>query len=352
MTTTNADRPMVAMETTSVERRRRGTAARRRRWSIITAATLASCAAMTAASGAATATPVPRAEAGAERASIAGSNSTARLLPAVVRPGRDVTLAAPLDGRLGTVLVEEGERVEANEVLARMDDGVARASVELARVEAGNAATVRRAKAELGLALKQLARLERSAASQAATANELDEARTAVERSEAALQDAEQRLETARARLTLEEARLEEHAVRAPFDGVVLRVDAEVGAALNLAEPILRVVSLDELEADLHLPAAMIGSLEAGDVVTLAADKPVGVAIQATVASAEPLIDTASGTFRCVVKIENPGAALPAGFLVRLGDAERSRITARATLRQAATARSGHERASASTQTD
>lgn len=274
-----------------------------------------------------------------------------RSMPAVVRPGRDVTLAAPLDGRLARILVEEGDTVERGDTIAQMDDRVAQAAVARARVEAAATAGVTRARCELELAQRQLSRLEASAARNAATVSELDEARTAVARTEAALDEATERVNIAKARLSLEEARLEEHAIRAPFDGVVVRIDAEDGAALNLAEPILRIVTLDHLEADLHLPAELIGATRPGQPITLVANRPFDTTrLRATVAAAEPIIDAGSDTFRCRVRIDNPEATLPAGFIVRIDDAQRRALASLAAMQRAA--KQGAERVEAGVDTD
>jgi RND family efflux transporter MFP subunit len=266
----------------------------------------------------------------------ASAMSTPAGLPGITKPGGDVTLAAPMDGRVMSVLVEEGSLVGAGDVIAAMDDRVARAAVALAEAEAAQTAAIDRARAELSLASRDLARLEESARSHAASASEIDRAENLVSVTKATLDEAIERQRISQRRLELERARLEDHYVRAPFAGVVVRVDAEEGAAVNLAEPIARVVSLDTLEADLHLPAGLYGGVEAGDGVELSASEPFGSVLRATVAAVEPIVDAGSRTFRCRVRIDNPGRRLPAGFVVRLSADEAAAVAVRADAARAA----------------
>lgn len=239
-------------------------------------------------------------------------------LPAVTRPARDVSLAAPFDGRLASIWVEEGDIVERGDTLASMDDRVARAAVALAEADARKVAAIDRAVTDRDLAARDLERLQASAASGAATESELDRARNRFDAAEAALAAAHETREIAQRRLALEQARLEEHHVRAPFAGIVVRIDSEAGAALNLADPIVRMVSLETLKADLHLPASLYGGLAVGEEVRLLANEPLALECEGSVLSIEPLIDAGSRTFRCRVEIANPGGGLPAGFVVRL----------------------------------
>ncbi|MHC4107327.1 MAG: hypothetical protein ACYSTY_04490, partial [Planctomycetota bacterium] len=71
-------------------------------------------------------------------------------------------------------------------------------------------------------------------------------------------------------------------------------------------------------EAQLNLPIELFGSLKVGERYMLVADDPVNDELAWRLKTVNPIIDTASRTFRCVFSLDNPGAALPAGFTVRL----------------------------------
>lgn len=148
----------------------------------------------------------------------------------IVEPSSEVVaVAAELPGVVREVLVKPGDEVTRGQPLFRLDSraidaqlAAARASLQLARVEANDAD----ARAQLFAAIGD---------SRAASADEKDRARFAAERARAlvAVRAAEMRqLETERARLE----------VRAPLAGEVLRINIRVGEyapAGQSAEPLI-----------------------------------------------------------------------------------------------------------------
>ncbi|MBN1240691.1 MAG: efflux RND transporter periplasmic adaptor subunit [Gammaproteobacteria bacterium] len=127
---------------------------------------------------------------------------------------RLVEIAAQQAGKVTEVNVAIGERVSRGDVLARLDDALASANLAKAR------ATVEAAAADVGEAERRLvrARLVGSA-----------ESEQAVEALQAEVARAEARLQQARADVDLARIQLEQHTLVAPFDGVVIERDAEVG---------------------------------------------------------------------------------------------------------------------------
>src|SRR5690606_8247431 len=68
----------------------------------------------------------------------------------------------------------------------------------------------------------------------------------------------------AAAELVLEREKLTRYRLGAPFDGVVTHVQIEPGETVTVEDAILRIVSLDPLEATLFLPVQMHGQLQLG----------------------------------------------------------------------------------------
>ena len=237
-------------------------------------------------------------------------------LPGIVQPAQHVTLSAPFNGTIIRIAVCEGDPVRKGQVVAVMDDEVAKAAVAVAERAAGRTARIRRARSELQFAQRYLARLTET--KDIASAHALDQARAAVDAAQSELDLALEQQREAQATLKLEQARLAAHTIRAPFDGQVIRVDAVEGETLSQAEPLLTIVNLDRLEADLHLPVSWFGELRVGMPCLLDSEQPVGHPIEARITVIEPRINAATRTFRCVVEIDNAGHLLPAGFAVRL----------------------------------
>ncbi len=247
-----------------------------------------------------------------------GRETDASDFQGIVRASKFVTLKAPLDGVLQELLAGEGDRVEAGRPVARMHDGIQRAALAVAELRVQNDAEMRQAQLALEEARILYERFVEAYEKDAAS--EWEVRRTKLKRDQAAAQlDAlkEQR-ELAKANLKLERERLDRYTLRAPFAGLVVREGAELGATLANADPVISIIALDPLEAEVHLPVEVYGQLQPGDDARLRAGAPVHETLEARVKTVDPLIDPASRTFRCVFTIDNPDGRMPSGFNVTL----------------------------------
>jgi RND family efflux transporter MFP subunit len=236
----------------------------------------------------------------------------------LVSPSKTVKINSPLEVRLEEVPVEEGDRVEAGALIARLNDRVPTRQVAVAKKQANQAARIAKAKASLKQARLKVKRLEKAYSSDAASEWELSKARVQREQAEASLRVARHQQASAEAELALQEARLDRYRIQAPFTGWIDRVRLSEGATLNTRTPILTLLKLNPLEAELQLPVALYGHLERGKVYRLRAGEPVNRIIEGRLTFISRSIDPGSRTFRVVFTIENPNAELPAGFPVHL----------------------------------
>ena len=235
-----------------------------------------------------------------------------------VTPSRRVELMGPLEEMLQSVEVEEGEHIKKGQVLAFLDDGLQQMVVESARLRAESRAGVERAALDLEEAREMLGRLTQAFERGAATDHELTRGRTEASRAALTHGAALENQRLAEVNFELEQRRLRRYRVVAPFDGTVVRIDAEPGAMMTLNDSILVVADLYTLEAHLSIPARLYGELTIGHTYSLRADVPVSAELSARLTATNPIIDPASQTFQCVFAIENDGAELPAGFAVQL----------------------------------
>lgn len=233
-------------------------------------------------------------------------------------PVKQVTLSAPMKGILAEMLVEEGDRVAADQVLARMDDSLQVVTVEGAQLQAQSTTEIRKADLTAEEAQIMLENIQRIHATDAASEWEVRRMRLQRDQARTVAEQARENHELAQVRLRLEEQRLALYHVKAPFDATVIRTLAEPGVSLETEDKLLALARLDVLEAQIFLPVDLYGRLERGATYTLAAGSPVHGRLSAVLKTIDPIIDPASQTFRCVFVIENPDQRLPAGFGVRL----------------------------------
>jgi RND family efflux transporter MFP subunit len=235
-----------------------------------------------------------------------------------VAPCREVALGMPIEAVLRSIEIDEGEQVSAGQLLARLDDRLQVVVVESARLTAESDASVQLAVQDLEEANENLSRLGQAFKRGAATDTELRQARIRTMKAVAAHTEAKEARELAAIKLELEQRRLEQYRLVAPFDGTITRVVAEVGAMLTAEDDVLVLVDLSTLEARINVPARLYWDLDPEAEYTLIAGSPVNDELVARLKHADPVIDSASQTFRCVFAIDNHDGRLPAGFAVSL----------------------------------
>ncbi|MBN2295030.1 MAG: efflux RND transporter periplasmic adaptor subunit [Pirellulales bacterium] len=249
---------------------------------------------------------------------VSGTPASDLIPEGIARPSQRATISAPMQGVLVQVPVKGGDHVKKGQILAVMDNRIAKAAVNTARVAADRTAEIDRARHALALARSFLARHVALKDAQAGAEFELEQARSQRDQAEAILASALEARQQARRNLELEEVRLESHNIRAPFDGQIVCVEATVGTMLTPKDDLLTIVCLDSLEAKLYLPLEEFGRLKKGNYYSLWAFEPVNHPVRARLTFASPMIDPASKTFRCVFTIDNKKRQLPAGFGVCL----------------------------------
>lgn len=235
----------------------------------------------------------------------------------VVRPIRIAELPPRVTGNIAEVHVHEGQYVQKGDPLVSLDDRIAKARLNVATVEARLQGGLKRAQVQLQVAERKLDRIRRAVSGQAAAEFELEAAESERDQAQALVEQQHDALAAAEAQRQLAEVELQQFVIAAPFDGVVTRIHQQSGA-VDPSRELVTVANLDELEVELHIPAARFGSLRRGQKVPLTAAAPVSRTLTGTVVAVSPIIDAASDTFRCRVRMENRTVQLPAGFTVVL----------------------------------
>ena len=183
---------------------------------------------------------------------------------------RKAVVSAKIQGRLAELRVEEGSRVRAGEVLARLESLDYEASAARAK------AAIQRAEADLAENERQL-RL----ATELTRGNVLAEDQR--QAAESRVKMAAAMLAQARADAQFAEAQLQNTVIRAPFAGVVVKKMAEVGESVapippgvNLSTSSGAIVALADL-ATLEVEADVSES----NVAKLETDQPAEVSVEA-----------------------------------------------------------------------
>lgn len=189
------------------------------------------------------------------------------------------TISPKISGRIGEVLVDQGDRVSAGELLVRLDDQELRQQVAIAQanLEATQAgierlqADKRRASAVLEQSQKTHDRVQSLIERKAASQDDLDKAIEAlsiavagVSQTEAAITEGQKEQVAAQRTLEYHQARLNDTEIRAPFDGLVVKRSREAGDVVVPGSSMLTLISTDELWIRAWVDETEMARLQAG----------------------------------------------------------------------------------------
>lgn len=235
------------------------------------------------------------------------------ILGCLLTPAAEAEVGSPVVGILDQVLVDRGDSVKKGQVIARLLDHVERASVSAASQRFENRADVAAAKAAYEFAQSKAQRAEELLAqnfiSSQARDQAVSEARVAAMRY---AQAQEQRV-VAREDLAVARAQLDQRSITAPFSGVVVERYLQAGARIE-DKPVIKLVQLDPLHAEVVLPASRFGSLKTGQSAQLSPELLGASPVRAKISRVDAVVDAASNTFRVRLTLPNPGNRIPSGL--------------------------------------
>ena len=160
----------------------------------------------------------------------------------IIYPARYAQMVMPVDGMVGEILVGEGEKVKAGQSLIRLVRQDYQARVDSARSDVARAAAaVEQARVSLADAQREFERQQRLEAAGATPKQQLDQSKTAVDRSRAAMAQVEADLLTQQSRKTEAERLLDKTELRAPMEGTVAFLDVKVGEHALLGTVLVRI---------------------------------------------------------------------------------------------------------------
>jgi len=213
----------------------------------------------------------------------------------VAAPIQQATLSTKLMGTVTDVLVNEGDRVAAGQLLVRID------ARDLSAKSAHVAASVADAEAMRHDAVVQANRIRALYADSAATRAQLDAVETGLARAEAGLQ-------AARAAASELGAVTSYSIVRAPFAGIVTKRFADPGAFAAPGAPLVTVQDVSTLRISGSTTPNIARGLRRGQTLTALVEN---TPVRATIEGIVPAIAGSLYTINALVP--NPNATLLAG---------------------------------------
>jgi len=239
---------------------------------------------------------------------------------------RRAAVASKATGRLVELLVREGSRLKKGDLIARLDDsdvqaaiGTAQAGVRQAEAGVRQAlAGVRQAEVEFANADAELQRSKGLQAQgfvsqQALDANQrrLDAARASQAAAQASVAQAQAGVAQAQALVAVQQVNRDYTEIRAPFDGVVLNKNANVGDiitpfsnAAGSQGAVVTMADLSTLEVEADVSEGSLSKATLGQPVEITLDALPEMRFRGQVAGIVPTVDRAKATVVTKIKFE------------------------------------------------
>jgi RND family efflux transporter MFP subunit len=264
----------------------------------------------------------------AARAMPSGAGGTSVLdATGYVTARRQATVSAKITGKVREVLIEEGQKVAAGDVLARLDDSEARVDVELRRAQVASArAQLAEAEAEGANAGRELARQQELEARKLTSASALDTARTQADTTRARVASQQSAIRVAEEALQAALVQLDNTIVRAPFDGVVTVKAAQPGEMISpisagggsIRTGIGTIVDMDSLEIQVDVSEAYINRVRPGQSVEAVLNAYPDWRIPASVIAIVPTADRSKATVKVRIALGEKDARIVPEMGVRV----------------------------------
>ncbi|HEY5780254.1 MAG TPA: efflux RND transporter periplasmic adaptor subunit [Lysobacter sp.] len=250
---------------------------------------------------------------------IGSGGSSASVLDATgyVVARRMATVSAKITGKVREVLIEEGQKVEAGQIMATLDPIDADAERSLATSQEGAATSqVESVRAQLAEAEANASRLSTLVAQQLVSKAQYDEAVAARDSLRAELITSQRNAKVAGNRLRIADIGVDNTIVRAPFTGIVTAKAAQPGEIVSPLSAgggftrtgIGTIVDMDSLEVEVDVSEAYIGRVQPAMPVEAVLNAYPDWRIPAEVIAIIPTADRAKATVkvRIALKIRDP----------------------------------------------
>ncbi|HJW50688.1 MAG TPA: efflux RND transporter periplasmic adaptor subunit [Burkholderiaceae bacterium] len=226
-------------------------------------------------------------------------------LPGSVMAVSQATVRSKLSAEVKRVLVREGDKVSAGQILAEFDTAQLRAllaertaSYEFAKAQLANTERTRQVNAQL---------VKQNFISQ----NAFDTADSANQAQLAAVQ-------ASRAQVEQTQLQLNDSIVRAPISGIVAKRHVQPGEKLAFDAPLMAIVDLSELEVQVQVPVSDVPQIRKGMPAAVDIEGIRGRSFAGRVERINPSTEPGTRTVNIYVSLPNEEALLRAGMFARV----------------------------------
>jgi RND family efflux transporter MFP subunit len=229
-----------------------------------------------------------------------------------ITPRRRATIAAKITGRVTGVFFDEGTRVGESQLLATLDDSDVKRALETSRADRESAqAAIADLEVQLRNASIELKRAQQLHDAGVQTQEALDNASTTADSLRAKIALAKQQVLGSDARIREAQQAVDNCTIRAPFAGIVVSKDAQVGEMVSPISAgggftrtgIATIVDMHSNEIEVDVNESYIARVENGQKVTATLDAYPDKPFPAKVRTVIPTADRQKATVKVRITI-------------------------------------------------
>lgn len=232
----------------------------------------------------------------------------------VIEPSRVINLGgAGVPGILESVNVDRGDYVKKGQIVASLQAGVERATMELAKFRAEMEAGIKAKEANLNFYLRKKQMNEELYKKQVLPFSQMDEIETNKVIAEWQLKEAIENKKLAELEYKRALEAYNRMSIKSPINGIVIERFLSPGEYIE-NQAILKLAQIDPLHVEVVLPVSYLLRIKVGMKAKIIPEGPMNGEYVAGVKVVDRVIDAASGTFGVRLELPNPGYKLPAGL--------------------------------------
>jgi len=207
-----------------------------------------------------------------------------------LRSRQGVMLRPEVSGRISRLGFGDGQRVRRGQLLVQLDDTL-------------QAAQLRQAEAQAGIARTNLQRNRELVAQNFVSQSVVDQSAAA--------------LEVAMAQVALNKAQLQRMKILAPFDGVAGIRSVNLGDYVKDGADLVNIEDTSQVWVDFRLPERYLAQLKTGQPVEVALDAMPGRSFRGQVDALDSQLDANGRSLLVRARVANPDGALRSGMFAR-----------------------------------
>lgn len=226
---------------------------------------------------------------------------------------RIATVSSIITGKLTQLNIEEGQQVHRTQILAQLDDKQAQISYHLAQADlTANQAHFNELTIVHEHELKRLNRYQTLFDQSLVSEQLLDDTSFIAEKIAAQLSNKKALVELSRQKLALAQYQLEQHKIRAPFDGVVISKNAQIGELISsgssgggfIRTGVGTIVDMDSLEIEVEVAETYINRVHINQKTVATLDAYPNWKIPSEVIAVIPTANRQKASIKVRVKLQ------------------------------------------------